>query len=474
MIAENRTSVEGESGMEGAVVSPVIFRQYDIRGTVGQDLFPSVAEAIGRAFGTMLLRSGGHTAAVGRDNRLSSPELHEALVQGILSTGVDVLDTGMHPTPVLYFALYYLPVQGGVMVTGSHNPPDMNGFKVAIGKATIYGERIQDLYRLIEKRDFEQGQGRYTRQEIMPAYLMAIEERIHLDRPLQVVIDAGSGTAGPIASRLLRELGCQVSCLYCEPDGRYPYHHPDPTLVKNMQDLIAQVRQQHADIGIAYDGDADRIGVVDDQGTIIWGDRLLALLSREVLAAHPGAPVIFEVKCSQALVEEVERLGGRPIMWMTGHSLIKEKMKEEGAPLAGEMSGHMFFADEYLGYDDAIYASCRVLRLLSRHHEPLSRLMADIPAYPSTPETRVDTTDEAKFRIVQEVGDEFRRDYPTIDVDGVRVLFGDGWGLLRASNTQPVLVLRVEAHTPERMEEIKHLFAEKLRKYPDVRLPEGW
>jgi phosphomannomutase/phosphoglucomutase len=273
---------------------------------------------------------------------------------------------------------------------------------------------------------------------------------------------------------LLPDLGCQVTCLYCEPDGRYPNHHPDPTLVKNLQVLIAEVKRQRADVGIAYDGDADRIGVVDDEGTIIWGDRLLALFSREILAASPGAPIIFEVKCSQALVEEVERRGGRPIMWMTGHSLIKEKMKAEGSPLAGEMSGHMFFADEYMGYDDALYASCRVLRLLSRGKERLSQLMSSIPSYPSTPETRVDTTDEAKFRIVDEVGRYFRARYPTIDVDGVRVLFGDGWGLLRASNTQPVLVLRFEAHSPERLEQIKEVFAEQLRRYAEVRLPEDW
>jgi phosphomannomutase/phosphoglucomutase len=455
-------------------ISPIIFRQYDIRGTVGDDLTPEVAEMVGRAFGTLLGRQGGRTAAVGRDNRLSSPELHEALVQGILSTGIDVLDTGLHPTPVLYFALFDLPVQGGVMVTGSHNPPEMNGFKVAVGKSTLYGPQITALYDMIQRGDFAHGQGKSTPQEIIPAYLAAIKSRIVLSRPLHVVVDAGNGTAGPLAPGLLRDLGCQVIGLFCELDGRYPNHHPDPTRVEAMQSLIAEVRRTGADAGIAYDGDADRIGVVDDQGQIIWGDRLLALFSREVLAQRPGAPVIFEVKCSQALVEEVTALGGRPIMWMTGHSLIKEKMKEEHAPLGGEMSGHMFFADEYFGYDDAIYASCRVLRLLSRQERPLSALMAEIPAYPNTPEIRVDCADEVKFRVVQEIGDAFRKQYDTVDVDGVRVLFGDGWGLLRASNTQPALVLRFEARTPKRLREIQAMFAERLRHYPEVRLPADW
>ena len=360
------------------------------------------------------------------------------------------------------------------MVTGSHNPPEMNGFKVAVGKSTLYGPQITELYEMIQRGDLAHGQGRSTTREIIPDYLAAIRSRITLQRPLQVVVDAGNGTSGPIAPGLLRDLGCEVTGLFCELDGRYPNHHPDPTRVDAMQALIAEVKRARADVGIAYDGDADRIGVVDDEGQIIWGDRLLALLSREVLAHLPGAPIIFEVKCSQALVEEIETLGGRPIMWMTGHSLIKEKMKEEHAPLGGEMSGHMFFADEYLGYDDAIYASCRVLRLLSRQERPLSALMAEIPSYPNTPEIRVDCADEVKFRVVQEIGDAFRGKYDTVDVDGVRVLFGDGWGLLRASNTQPVLVLRFEARTAERLREIQAMFAERLKRYPEVRLPQGW
>lgn len=455
-------------------ISPLIFRQYDIRGTVGEDLTEEVARQVGQAFGTMLGRQGGRVAVVGRDCRLSSPELHRAVIEGLLSSGVDVLDTGLHPTPVLYFALFHLPVQGGIQVTGSHNPPEMNGFKVALGRATIYGEQIQELYRMIEQGDLARGHGRCVSREIVPDYVVDIKARIALERPLSVVVDAGNGTAGPIVPGLLHDLGCQVVPLYCEQDGRFPHHHPDPTLVSAMQDLIAEVRRQGAAVGIGYDGDADRIGVVDDQGRIIWGDRLLALLSREVLARHPGAPIIFEVKCSQALVEEVTARGGRPIMWQTGHSLIKEKMHQEKAPLAGEMSGHLFFADEYYGYDDAIYASCRILRLLSRQEQPLSALMASIPSYPSTPEIRVECPDELKFRIVQEVGDLFRREYATVDVDGVRVLFGDGWGLLRASNTQPVLVLRFEAHTPERLQEIQEMFARRLRGYSGVRLPESW
>lgn len=455
-------------------LNPEIFRQYDIRGTVGKDLDADVAELVGRAYGTLLLRMGGKAAAVGRDNRLSSPELHEALVAGIRATGVHVYDTGLHPTPVLYFALFHLPVQGGVQVTGSHNPPEMNGFKVAVGTSTLYGEQIRKLYELIRDFDFERGRGRREESEVVSEYVRTIRSRIVLERPLEVVVDAGNGTAGPIVPDLLRELGCDVVPLYCELDGRFPNHHPDPTLVEAMQPLIAKVRETGAEVGVAFDGDADRLGVVDERGEIVWGDRLLALFAREVLARQPGAAILFEVKCSQALVEEVERLGGRPVMGQTGHSLIKERMRQENAPLAGEMSGHIFFADEYYGYDDAIYAACRLLRLLSREKASLGTLLDQIPSYPSTPETRVDCPDELKFRVVQEIGDEFRREYSTIDVDGVRVLFGDGWGLLRASNTQPVLVMRFEAYTPERLEEIRSLFVQKLRRYPEVRLPEGW
>jgi phosphomannomutase/phosphoglucomutase len=455
-------------------INPNIFRQYDVRGTVGEDLTRDVAGQLGRACGTMLAREGGKAFSVGRDNRLSSPDLQDALIEGILSTGVDVIDTGLHPTPVLYYTLFELPVQGGIQVTGSHNPPHMNGFKIAVGKSTIYGSRIQDLLRLIEQGDFQRGSGTRSAREVIPEYVDAIKARFTLDRPLNVVVDAGNGTAGPIVPGLLRSQGCQVTALYCELDGSFPNHHPDPTLVEALQELISTVQETGADAGIAYDGDADRIGVVDDQGQIVWGDRLLALFAREVLASRPGAPIIFEVKCSQALVEEIESLGGEAIMWKTGHSLIKEKMRELGSPLAGEMSGHMFFADEYYGYDDAIYATCRLVRLLSRQKEPLSQLLARIPAYHSTPETRVDCPDEAKFRIVEEVGEEFRRQYPTVDVDGVRVLFGDGWGLLRASNTQPVLVLRFEAQTAEGLAKIQASFAERLRNHPEVRLPEGW
>ena len=455
-------------------INPLIFRQYDIRGTVGKDLTPEVAELVGRAFGTVLGRQGGTAAAVGRDCRLSSPEMTEALVRGILSSGIDVLDIGLVPTPVLYSALFHLAVQGGVMVTGSHNPPEMNGFKVAVGESTIHGAQITELYELIRDDDLAHGQGQYASKDIVADYLGEIKSRIQLDRPLKVVVDAGNGTAGPWVPGLLEDLGCQVTPLFCEMDGRFPNHHPDPTKVEAMQTLIAEVKRTGADAGIGFDGDSDRIGVVDDQGQIAWGDRLLALLSREVLAQQPGAPIIFEVKCSQALVEEIERLGGRPIMWQTGHSLIKEKMKVEDAPLAGEMSGHLFFADEYYGFDDAIYAACRILRLLGQQSRPLSELLAEIPSYPNTPEIRVDCADAVKFRVVQEVGDDFRRDFETVDVDGVRVLFGDGWGLLRASNTQSVLVLRFEAHTPERLEQIQAMFAERLRRYPEVQLPEGW
>jgi len=456
------------------VVNPEIFREYDVRGIVGRDLTPEVVRALGRGYAAYLKQRGGRRVSLGYDARPSSPDFREAIAQGMLESGLDVVDVGLAPTPVLYFSLFHLDVDGGVMITGSHNPPEFNGFKLAAGKTTIYGEEIQEVREIIEQQAFVGGKGSLTSQDVLPAYMEAVRERVGpFARPLKVVVDAGNGTGAITGPRLLRELGAEVVELYCEVDGTFPNHHPDPTVPAFLEDLIETVRREKADGGIAYDGDADRLGVVDEEGNIIWGDQLLILFGREVLENQPGATIIFEVKCSQALPEEIEKAGGRPLMWKTGHSLIKEKMREEKAPLAGEMSGHLFFADEYFGYDDAVYASCRLVRLLARSGQSMRQMLADVPKYYSTPELRLDCPDAQKFQVVVEVAAYFQKRYETIDVDGVRILFGDGWGLVRASNTQPALVVRFEARTPERLEAIKAEVFGKLREYPFVTVPNG-
>ena len=444
-------------------VNPRIFRQYDIRGIVDEDLTEEVVEQLGQGYGAYMVNLGAGRVSVSHDARLSSPRFRDALVEGIRSTGLDVVDIGMVPTPTLYFSLFDLEIQGGVMITGSHNPPEFNGFKLAVGHTTLYGPEIQRIREIIEVGEYPEGKGTLTRQDIKPKYLATLKERIgRFDRELKVVVDAGNGLGGMFCPALLRDLGADASGLYCEIDGTFPNHHPDPTVPAYLTDLIAEVSKRTADLGMAYDGDCDRLGVIDERGNIIWGDQLLILFSREVLARQPGATIIFEVKCSQALPDEIERAGGVPLMWRTGHSFIKKKMKEENAPLAGEMSGHLFFADEYFGYDDAIYASLRLVRLLSRSEKTISEMLADVPRYYSTPEIRIDCPDEEKFQIVSELVKYFKEQYEVVDVDGARILFGDGWGLVRASNTQPALVLRFEARTPERLEEIKGIVVSKL------------
>jgi phosphomannomutase/phosphoglucomutase len=350
-----------------------------------------------------------------------------------------------------------------MMVTGSHNPPEFNGFKVSVGKSTIFGEEIQNLRQLIEKKEFVVGKGNLSKKEIIRPYQDYIKKNIHIEKRMRVVIDAGNGTGGVVAGPLLRDLGCELEELYCEVDGRFPNHFPDPTIPGNLKVLIDRVKNNRADVGIGYDGDADRIGVVDDQGNIIWGDQLMILFSREILKDKKGAAFIAEVKCSQNLFNDIEKHGGKAIMWRTGHSLIEEKMREEKAALGGEMSGHIFFADRYFGYDDAIYASCRLIELLSKTDRKLSILLSDVPKTFITPEIRVDCPDEIKFKVVEKVKEELRKNYPVIDVDGVRVKFKDGWGLVRASNTQPALVLRFEALTEKRLNEIRLLVEEKVR-----------
>jgi phosphomannomutase / phosphoglucomutase len=444
-------------------INPQIYREYDIRGVVDKDLTPAIVKRLGQGFGTYMIQHNRLNLVVGRDGRLSSKSFAEALIEGLRSTGCHVTDIGLCPTPVYYFSMFHLDKDGGMMVTGSHNPPEFNGFKVSVGKSTIFGEEIQGLGRLIEKGKFSSGKGSLGREEILRPYQDYIKKNIHLEKKMRVVIDAGNGTAGPVAGPLLKGLGCELEELYCEVDGRFPNHFPDPTIPGNLKDLIDRVMKTRADVGIGYDGDADRIGVVDDQGNIIWGDQLMILFSREILEVRKGATFVAEVKCSQNLFNDIERHGGKAIMWKAGHSLIEEKMREEKAPLGGEMSGHIFFADRYFGYDDAIYASCRLIELLSKTDQRLSRLLSDVPRTFITPEIRVDCPDEIKFRVVEIVREALRKDYPVIDVDGARVKFEDGWGLVRASNTQPVLVLRFEALTQDRLNEIRGLVEKKVQ-----------
>jgi len=444
-------------------INPQIYREYDIRGVVDKDLTPAIVKRLGQGFGTSMIQHGQGNLVVGRDGRLSSKSFADALTGGLLSTGCHVTDIGLCPTPVYYFSIFHLDKEGGMMVTGSHNPPEFNGFKVSVGKSTIFGEEIQNLGRLIEKGKFSSGNGSLGKEEIIRPYQDYLKKNIHLEKKMRVVIDAGNGTAGPVAGPLLKSLGCELEELYCEVDGRFPNHFPDPTLPGNLKDLIDRVRKTRADVGIGYDGDADRIGVVDDQGNILWGDQLMILFSREILKDRKGATFVAEVKCSQNLYDDIEKHGGKAIMWRTGHSLIKEKMREERAVLGGEMSGHIFFADRYFGYDDAIYASCRLIELLSKTDKKLSQLLSDVPRTFITPEIRVDCPDEIKFKVVDIAKEALRKDYPVIDVDGARVKFEDGWGLVRASNTQPVLVLRFEALTQDRLDEIRGLVEKKVQ-----------
>ncbi len=444
-------------------INPQIFREYDIRGIVGKDLTPEIVKILGKGFGTYIRKAGYKSLIVGRDGRISSESFKDSLIEGLISTGCDVIDIGICPTPVYYFSIFHFDKDGGMMVTGSHNPPEFNGFKVSVGKSTIFGQEIQNLRRLIEKGEFEKGEGKIKKEEIIRHYQDFIKKDIKLDKKLKVVIDAGNGTAGVVAAPLLRDLGCEVEELYCNIDGNFPNHFPDPTIPENLRDLIERVKKIGADLGIGYDGDGDRIGVVDDQGNIIWGDQLMIIFSREILKNQKGATFIAEVKCSQNLFEDIEKHGGRAIMWKTGHSLIKEKIKEEKAVLGAEMSGHVFFADRYFGYDDAIYSSCRLVELLSKTEKKLSQILEDVPKTFITPEIRIDCPDEIKFKVVEMVRDDLKKDYPIIDVDGVRVKFDDGWGLVRASNTQPVLVLRFESLTEKRLKEIKKLIEDKVQ-----------
>ncbi len=435
------------------MLKPTIFREYDIRGIADTELLSADVADLGRGLGTFLLRASGRRINLGRDCRLSSPRLHDALIEGLLSTGCEITDIGVVPTPLTYFSAVHLKADGAIMITGSHNPAEFNGFKTVCGSGTLHGETIQDVLHLIQKRDFATGNGTLQSADLVPDYLDTVAEQFKLERRVKVVLDAGNGTAGPVVHQLMQRLNVEVTELFFEMDGRFPNHHPDPTVPKNLKHLQDAVREQKADLGIAFDGDSDRIGAVDENGEVIYGDMLLLIYGREILTRKPGATFIGEVKCSQLLYDELKRLGGNPIMYKTGHSLIKAKMKEEHAELAGEMSGHMFFGDRYFGYDDAIYAACRLIEIVAKSGKPLSAQMAGFPKLVSTPEIRVDCPDETKFAVVSRVSQALKKKYSTIDVDGVRVLFGEGWGLLRASNTQPVLVMRFEAPTEKLLAE---------------------
>lgn len=439
-------------------MNPAIFREYDIRGIADSDFDTDFAFTLGRAYGTLALAQGKKRVSVGRDCRLTSEKYAVALRQGLCATGLTVLDIGVCPTPLMYFSLHHYDLNGGIQVTGSHNPPEHNGFKICLGKITIHGEEIQELRKLIERGTFVSGQGTEEPALIIPSYQEFISRQFgHLGRRIAVVVDAGNSTAGPVAPDIFRALGCQVTELFCDMDGRFPNHHPDPTIPENLTHLIAMMKETGAEIGIAYDGDADRLGLVDRSGRIIWGDEMMVVFSRDILQRHPGAVIVSEVKCSQRLFDDIAQQGGKSIMWKAGHSLLKAKMRETGALLGGEMSGHMFFADRYFGYDDAIYASCRVLEILGKTGKELSELLADLPPSFTTPEIRVDCPDALKFHVAEKVRDHFRGRYEIIDVDGVRVKFADGWGLVRASNTQPVLVLRFEATTEGKLAEYRTL-----------------
>jgi phosphomannomutase/phosphoglucomutase len=443
-------------------INPRIFREYDIRGVVDEDIDEAVFETIGKAYGTYMKKLGKDGVTIGHDCRLSSPNLSEAMIRGITSAGINVIDLGMVSTPMVYFSLFNLDVDGGVIITASHNPSQYNGIKLCVDKDSLFGEGIQKIRKIAEGGNFIKGTGKVRTHDIMDSYLDYLRKNVEIDPGLRVAIDCGNAMVGIVAPKILRDFGCELTELYVEPDGRFPNHHPDPTVEENIKDLINAVGRQGLQVGLGFDGDGDRIGVVDEKGTIIWGDMLVLIFAREILKHNPKAKIIGDVKCSGRLFKDIESHGGVPIMWKTGHSLIKNKMKLENAALAGEMSGHIFFADRYYGYDDALYAALRILEIISKTGKRTSELLEGVPNAFSTPEIRVDCPDDTKFKLVNQTREELKKDYRVIDIDGVRVEFPDGWGLIRASNTQPALVLRFEADSPDRLEEIRSIIEDKL------------
>jgi len=449
-------------------IHPHIFREYDIRGIAGKDLDETTYETVGKAVCAFMKgKLKKKTLVVGRDGRLTSKTYANALIDGITSCGINVIDIGEVPTGLLYFGLFTLPVDGGVMITASHNPKEYNGMKVAVGHSTIHGKDIQKLFKIAQAGKFPKGEGpvTITRTEIVTKYLKRVKSDIKLKRKLKVVVDGGNGTGGPVGVPLYKSLGCDVIPLYCDVDGTFPNHHPDPTVPENLKDLIAKVKSTKADLGIGYDGDTDRIGAVDEKGNVIYGDQLLILFARAVLKAKPKATIIGEVKSSRTLYADIAKHGGKPIMWKTGHSLIKDAMKKFKSELAGEMSGHMFFKHRWYGFDDAIYAGARLLEIVAASKKPLSEHFADVPKMYNTPELRIDTSEARKFDIVKKATDYFKNELKlnVNTIDGARIEFDDGWGLVRASNTSPVLVMRCEAQTPQRLQEIRSLIEDKIR-----------
>ena len=452
-----------------SMINPYIFREYDIRGKVAEDFPEHVVIKLGKAFGTFIKRAGGTEIAVSGDIRLTTPELIIQFKSGVLSTGVDVINLGILPTPVNYYSMFHLGVFGAVQITGSHNPPEFNGFKMSLNKKPVFGDDIQTLYALINNNDFDEGEGTEARYKILNEYNNMIKDKITIEKPMKVVMDCGNAAAAINAPEVFKSLGIELKELFCEPDGTFPNHHPDPTVEENLKDLINEMRTGEYDVGLAFDGDADRVGVVDEKGEILWADQLMSIFLPEII--ENGETILFDVKCSQALEDMINRHNGKPFMWKTGHSLIKQKMVELDCKFGGEMSGHIFFADDYYGYDDALYVAARLVQLLSRAERTLSELKAEIPVYYSTPEMRMEAeNDEMKFMISNKAVEYFSQHYDCITVDGVRIKFGDGWGLVRASNTQPVIVCRFEANTPERRDEIMNIVLKKLSEFGELRL----
>ncbi|MEL1229192.1 MAG: phosphomannomutase/phosphoglucomutase [Candidatus Neomarinimicrobiota bacterium] len=453
-------------------INKYIFREYDIRGKVSDDFPPEVVENLGKAFGTFISRSGGQEIALSGDVRLTTPSLIESFKTGVLSTGIDVINIGILPTPANYFSMFKLDVAGAVQITGSHNPPEFNGFKMSRNKKSVFGDSIQDLRSIIEKEDYETGEGDEAPYKIINDYRKMISEKISIERPLRVVMDCGNAAAAICAPDIFKKFNIELTELYCDVDGTFPNHHPDPTVKENLTDLIKLMKTGNYDVGIAFDGDADRVGVVDETGEVIWADQLMALFLPELV--NPGDEILYDVKCSKALEEEIIKYQGKPVMWKTGHSLVKQKMVELNCKFGGEMSGHIFFADDYYGYDDAIYVAARLLQTLSRSKKTLSELRSELPKYFSTPEIRLEAnSDEEKFMISKKAVDYFTANFDCSTVDGVRINFEDGWGLVRASNTQPVIVCRFEATSEERMQQIKKLITDKLNEMGELKFDVG-
>jgi phosphomannomutase/phosphoglucomutase len=452
-------------------INPYIFREYDIRGKVVEDFPPEVVVLLGRSFGTLVKRSGGREIAISGDIRLTTPDLINYFKEGVLSTGVDIINIGIVPTPVNYYSLFKLDVAASVQITGSHNPPEFNGFKLSLHKKPVYGEQIQLIKNFIDKLDFDVGEGSETRYKILPDYHSMIKSKINIERKMNIVMDCGNAAGSINAPTIFKDLGIQLTELYCEPDGSFPNHHPDPTVEENLKDLIDEMKTGKYDAGIAFDGDADRLGVVDETGEIIWADQLIAIFLPDLI--EPGDEIIFDVKCSQSLEDMIKMYKGKPVMWKTGHSLIKNKMSESNCKLGGEMSGHIFFADDYYGYDDAIYVAARLIQLLSKTDKTLSELKSVIPVYHSTPEIRLEAdSDEEKFNIAELAVEYFTKHNNCITVDGVRIIYDNGWGLVRASNTQPVIVCRFEGNSLGSMNEIKKIVLDKLQEFGNLQISE--